>query len=145
MSRIVRRLLLCAAVASLSHASFAAEPEATKAVTKKLDLKFVPNDAVAAAVVHPKRIITSPQFELWPTEIFSAGGKKEFGFDPMQIELAVGVVAMPQMAGAQQPQPGAAQAGPAQPALWRCTTIHAAPRCQTCPVADCERWPRRSR
>ena len=143
MLRIIRGLLSCGVFVFRKLGGMAAEPGATTPAGKKLDLTFVPNDAVAAAVVHPQRVIKSPQFELWPTEIFSAGGKKEWGFDPMQIDLAVSVAGMPQMAGGQQPQPGLD--GPATTSLWRRVAIHAGARCQTRAAAGRERWPRRNR
>ncbi len=73
--------------------------EAAKVQGKKLDLAFIPDDAVAALVAHPRRMLTSPQASLWPTEVFSALGKKEVGFDPLELEQVIGVAGLPQGGG----------------------------------------------
>ncbi|MCC7085421.1 MAG: DUF1559 domain-containing protein [Pirellulales bacterium] len=87
-----------AAVALLIGGSgqlLAQEAGATKPRLAPLDLHYIPGDAIAAAVVQPHRMLTSPQTQWWPTEILSALGKKEFGFDPLEVEQAIGIVSLP--------------------------------------------------
>jgi prepilin-type processing-associated H-X9-DG protein len=74
-------------------------PHAASAQQKKLDLSFIPEDALAAVVAHPRQVLTSPQATIWPTEVFSVAGKKEFGFDPLDLEQVIGVIGMPQPGG----------------------------------------------
>jgi prepilin-type processing-associated H-X9-DG protein len=62
----------------------------------KLDLGFVTPGVVAAVVAHPRRVLTAPESEMLPTEVITAAGKKEAGFDPLQIEQAMFVVELPQ-------------------------------------------------
>jgi hypothetical protein len=61
----------------------------------KLDLRFVSNNAVAAIVAHPRRILTSSGAEWLPNEMFTASGVKEFGFDPLSVEQLVMLVEPP--------------------------------------------------
>jgi type II secretory pathway pseudopilin PulG len=67
----------------------------TAAAGKKLDLSFIPEDAVAVAVVRPHRALASPQAELYPTEVLSLAGKKYFGFDPADLEEGIAVFGLP--------------------------------------------------
>ncbi len=62
---------------------------------QKLDLSFVPDDAVAAVVAHPQRMLTGPQAEMYPTEVISAATKKQVGFDPLEIEQGMMVIGLP--------------------------------------------------
>lgn len=55
------------------------------------DIGYVPPSATAAVVLHPRRVLTAPEFELLPLEVISAAGKQQFGLDPLEIEWAVGV------------------------------------------------------
>jgi len=64
----------------------------------KLDLGYVTPDAVAAVAIFPKRVLTSPQMEMLPTEVLSALGKKELGIDPVEVEQAL-LIAEPPQAG----------------------------------------------
>ncbi len=76
-----------------------AAPRAAKTVpaqAAKLDLGFVTPDAVAAVVAHPRRVLTAPESEMLPIEIITAAGKKEAGFDPVQVEQAIIVIELPQ-------------------------------------------------
>ncbi len=104
MYRCTRIFCVSLFCTSIAWSAIAADSAGTKPEGTKLDLTYVPADAVAAAIVHPQRVIQSPQFAIWPTEIISAGGKKELGFDPLEIDFALGVAGMPQMPNAPQQQ-----------------------------------------
>jgi prepilin-type processing-associated H-X9-DG protein len=83
-----------------------AAPRAVKtapAPVAKLDLGFVTPDAVVAVVAHPRRVLTAPESEMLPTEVITAAGKKEAGFDPLQLEQAMIVIEPP---GTDEPQVG---------------------------------------
>jgi prepilin-type processing-associated H-X9-DG protein len=67
----------------------------------KLDLGYVTPETVAAVVVHPRRVLTSPEMEMLPTEVLSAAGKKELGIDPVEIEQIL-LIAEPPQAGPPQ-------------------------------------------
>jgi prepilin-type processing-associated H-X9-DG protein len=91
LRRVGLTLVLGIAFAGTVQAQAPAKPAG-----KKLDLAHVPGDAVAAIVAHPHRVFTAPQAKWWPTEIMSAYGKKEMGFDPLNVEQVVVVLSMPQ-------------------------------------------------
>ncbi len=59
-----------------------------------VNVAYIPYDAVAAVVLHPKRVLTSPKFELWPIEVATAAGMQYLGVDPSKVEQAVGVLGM---------------------------------------------------
>ncbi len=59
-----------------------------------VDTSYIPYDAVAAIVLHPKRVLTSPKFEMWPVEIATAAGIENLGIDPAKVEQAIGVIGM---------------------------------------------------
>ncbi len=61
----------------------------------KLNLAHIPEEAFAAVVLHPQSLLAKPEFELFPLEVIEAGGKQEFGFNPLEIELAIGFVYPP--------------------------------------------------
>jgi len=68
-----------------------ANPEALAAD----DLRYVTPRAVAAVVVHPRRVLTAPESELMPVEVIAAYAQKEFGLDPTQMERILLVTEMP--------------------------------------------------
>ncbi len=70
---------------------------------KKLDLKYISNDAVMAFVAHPRRMFTLPQAKLWPTEVLTAFGKQTLGFDPLDLEQVIYVLGIPKADGNDQP------------------------------------------
>src|SRR5262245_3697562 len=102
MRRVFLTFLVAFAMASVWLARFtdtvAAEPGAG-AAGKKLDLGFVPEDAIGAVVVQPHRVLTGPEAELFPTEVFSALGNKRLGFDPVDLEQAMLVFGVSGAAG----------------------------------------------
>jgi prepilin-type processing-associated H-X9-DG protein len=55
-------------------------------VAEPLDLKYISSDFIAASVGHPRRTLSSPQFQLFPVEITQATTKQELGVDIMQVE-----------------------------------------------------------
>ncbi len=55
----------------------------------KVDLSYVTPEAFAAAIVHPRRVLTAPEMQMMPIEVLSAAGKKELGLDPLDVEQAV--------------------------------------------------------
>jgi prepilin-type processing-associated H-X9-DG protein len=85
--RVLLTLVLCTTFASGLYAQAPANPAG-----KKLDLTYIPSDAVAVLVAHPHRVLTAAQAKWWPTEIISAYGKKEMGFDPLEIEQVMMIV-----------------------------------------------------
>ncbi len=83
-----RALLAIAAALTLSVGG-------REASAGKLDLRYIPSDAVAAVVVHPRRILTQPEFASMPLEVFSAAGLQKVGVDPLNVEQVIAVVAPP--------------------------------------------------
>ena len=65
------------------------------AAAKHLDLAFIPPQAVAAIVAHPRAVLTGPESEWLPTEVITAAGMKQAGIDPVKIQEAVVVFASP--------------------------------------------------
>jgi hypothetical protein len=62
---------------------------------KHLDLSYIPAQAVASIVVHPRAVLTGPDSEWLPTEVITAAGMKEAGVDPVKIQEAVVLFASP--------------------------------------------------
>ncbi len=90
----------CAAAAVAGFAvtkSQAAEP---------LDLSYIGSDAIGAVVLHPRRVLTSPDLEMLPIEVVVAAGIDKFGIDPTQIDEAIGILGLSGLANG-QPQFGA--------------------------------------
>ena len=61
----------------------------------KVSGKFIPSSACAAATLHPNKILKDPKFKWFPSEIVTAWGKKELGFDPMLLKQITFVVRTP--------------------------------------------------
>ena len=57
------------------------------------DLTYIPAAAVAAAVAHPQTVLSGPDADWLPLEVITAGGMKEFGFDPLKIKEVVAIAA----------------------------------------------------
>ena len=94
---------LLVVVMTLSPTVVYSQPPAAKQPAKaageaRLDLGYVTPDTVAAAVAHPRRVLTAPEMEMLPIEVISAAGKKELGIDPVEIEQIL-VIAEPPQAG----------------------------------------------
>ena len=60
--------------------------------SKRINTEFIPDSAFAAAAAFPKILAEDPNFDVFPREIVTAWGKKEFGFDPMLITQVTFVV-----------------------------------------------------
>jgi hypothetical protein len=64
-------------------------------VAQHLDLTYIPASAIAAAVAHPQGLLTAPQADMIPTEVITAAGLKEIGFDPLKVKEVVWLFAPP--------------------------------------------------
>lgn len=91
----MRRILLAAA---LSLASFALMlPSAVQAQQAKLNLKYIPDDAVAVVVARPRALLTQPSMEMMPLEVITAAGLQQTGIDPLDIEQFILVLGQPSL------------------------------------------------
>src|SRR5437868_634255 len=70
-------------------------PAAEATAADRPDMTYIPAEAVAAAVVHPQVVLAGPNADWLPLEVITAGGMKEFGFDPLKIKEAVAIAAPP--------------------------------------------------
>lgn len=86
-----RQLLAAFALTALLSSPLAAQPPKNPAI----DTAFITTDMVAAFVAFPKRALNAPELELLPTEMLSAGGLMELGFDPLELEQVLAVVGVP--------------------------------------------------
>lgn len=82
--------IACACLAPLSLVCAPVGASAAEGV----NVAYVPYDAIAAVVLHPKRVLTSPKFELWPIEVATAAGLEHLGIDPTKVEQAIGLLGM---------------------------------------------------
>lgn len=57
-------------------------------------LRYIPPSATVVVLAQPRRVLTSPEWEMFPVEILSAQGKQDFGFDPVEITSILVVVEM---------------------------------------------------
>ena len=95
---LTRTWLLATAAAALIPAIAAAQG------SEKLSSEHIPDDAIVAVFLSPSKIMSSPEWELMPTEVIQAAGIEYVGIDPMDIDDVQVVVGMPGPAG---PQAGA--------------------------------------
>lgn len=96
MSRIAFLAFVGLAIVHAALACDLARGEQFTSPSKRLDLKYVPAEAVATIVVHPSRALTAPGMELLPIEAARVGAKKQAGFDPMDLEQVIVVMAPPE-------------------------------------------------
>jgi len=91
----VSRLLALAVLTltALSVSSFTSAQADDTQANSKVENRYIPARAFAAAVAHPKAILAEEQADLYPREIIAAAGIQQFGFDPTDIEQVVGLVA----------------------------------------------------
>ncbi|MFO0946614.1 MAG: DUF1559 domain-containing protein [Planctomycetota bacterium] len=61
---------------------------------ESIDLSFIPRDAIAAVVMHPRILLTDPKYAFLPHEVVVAACEENFGIDPREIELAIGTFSM---------------------------------------------------
>ncbi len=78
-------------------------PAASASGKVTLDLSFIPAEAAAVLVAHPHDALTGPDAEWLPTEVITAAGMQNVGFDPITIKEAVVFVSPP---GPGSPEPG---------------------------------------
>jgi hypothetical protein len=78
----------------------ASQAAATATAAEHLDLTYVPADAVSVIVAHPQAVLKGPDAEWIPSEVITAQGMKEAGFDPLKVSEAV-VLFAPPMHGAE--------------------------------------------
>ena len=97
MRRIKVLLLIFVLGESLTFASFlfAEDQPAAPVAGAKLDLKWVPADAIAAIVAQPKRALTSPAAAPFLPMLTSSIGKQQLGFEISDVEQAMIVVGPP--------------------------------------------------
>jgi hypothetical protein len=67
----------------------------TSAGDTRLDLAFIPADAVTAIVAHPQPFFKGPQADWLPVEVITAAGMKEAGFDPLKVREGIALFAPP--------------------------------------------------
>ena len=87
-----------------------AAPVAPAAATEQkpaaaIDLSYIPATAVGAVVLHPQQVLAGENAEWLPVEVITAAGLQNVGFDPTQIQEAIGVIAPPDMSPAKAPAP----------------------------------------
>jgi len=86
--------------ARAGYAQAPAEKSAAKpAAQAKVDVGYITPKTAAVVVAHPRRVLTSPEMELLPTEVLTAAGVKAAGIDPLQIEQVLVIVEPPQTIG----------------------------------------------
>jgi prepilin-type processing-associated H-X9-DG protein len=68
-----------------------------------LDLTYVSSDAIATLVLHPHRLLTSPDLEMMPVEILIAASMEYVGIDPTDVDQAIGLLSV---AGLPAGEPG---------------------------------------
>jgi len=73
-----------ALVPSIATAQIPATERPAVAAAKP-DLGYVTPATFAAILVHPQRVLRSPEMEFLPTEVISAAGLKDFGIDPCEM------------------------------------------------------------
>lgn len=89
-------LFAMAIVISLSQVfSQTADAQLLGSKKSKVSGDFVPSSSCAAATLHPNKILKDPKFKWFPSEIITAWGKKEFGFDPMLLNQITFVMRTP--------------------------------------------------
>ncbi|REK07469.1 MAG: DUF1559 domain-containing protein [Planctomycetota bacterium] len=90
-------MLVASCLAFLALAALAP----TVRASEDLDLSYITADAVAAVVLHPKDILASPQLEMLPTEVIGAVGVDYLGVDLAEVDVAIGILGMAELAGGQ--------------------------------------------
>ncbi len=95
-SRFAAFFVVVAAIISVAlpcAPQFASAEDAATA-PQKIDLTYVPQDAVAAVVIQPKCLLTGPQVEKLPSQMFGFI-KSGLGFEPKDVEQAMFLIALP--------------------------------------------------
>jgi prepilin-type processing-associated H-X9-DG protein len=81
------------AVGLLQHQVLAQSGEAVE--KGKFDVGYIPPSAVAVVAAYPRSVLMSKDMELVPREILTAGGLRDFGVDPVDIEQIMAVAEPP--------------------------------------------------
>lgn len=84
LSRFLLTLVVLLA-ATWTNGLFAAEAE-------PIDPRFIPSDATLVSVVHPRRVLSRKEFEIYPIEVLTAAGVQHAGIDPLDVEQLIAVV-----------------------------------------------------
>lgn len=72
----------------------AAEAQQSETQSEVELLRYIPPSATVVVLAQPRRVLTSPEWEMFPVEIMSAQGKRDLGFDPVEITRILVVVEM---------------------------------------------------
>jgi hypothetical protein len=100
----VRICLLCTLILlATNRATVAQKPTTPATGNTNSALSFVPDSAVAYVHLSVNATLSEPSLKMYPTEIMTAAGEEELGFDPVQIDsidIAIGI-----------PGPGVPQVG----------------------------------
>lgn len=100
---MARSFLQRALVTSVSLFAFmAATLPAALLAEEPLNLRFIPEEAVAAVVVQPRAFLTADAMEMLPVEVLSAAAIDELGVDPVDVKQVVLVVGPPSPQGPPQ-------------------------------------------
>ncbi len=91
MTRLTQRqllpLIVCLILSTVAGAGPALAQE-----KGNVDVAHIPDIAVAAVVIHPKKLLAEPSLELMPVEVIQAGGEQAFGINPLEIEQGIGFI-----------------------------------------------------
>ena len=100
--RAVFRIWLAAIVVTAPSAAVVAQ-EARRAASPDdaVTLSYATPESFAGVIARPKRVLTAPEMQMLPYEVFQAAGEQEFGIDPLTIEQ-VQVFVEPPMLGPPQ-------------------------------------------
>lgn len=58
-------------------------------------LRHITAKSAVAGIAFPRRVLTAPEMEMLPVEVFSAAGLKELGIDPLDIESLLVMIEPP--------------------------------------------------
>ncbi|MGD9126846.1 MAG: DUF1559 domain-containing protein [Planctomycetia bacterium] len=104
MKRFNRKLLcLLLAICMSISPSMVVAAQTASVPAAKADFSYIVPEAVIAGVAYPQRVLAHPDMELMPKEIIEAAGLKEWGFNPLEIESVLVMVAPP---SPEMPVPG---------------------------------------
>ncbi len=61
----------------------------------ELNLAHIPEEAFAAVVIRPQKLLADPSLKLMPIEVIKAGGKQALGVNLLDVESAIGFMMPP--------------------------------------------------
>ena len=79
MSRKHRTAIAWLLVVVMTYSPALVHAQPSAASKPAIDLGYITPDTFAAIVAYPRYVLTAPEMELLPTELFTAAGKKELG------------------------------------------------------------------